>query len=131
MILKTFKNIDEIPPEDLLSIATYDKDKTFDYFGNPFTFDIGIVTDDDRIIGAGIIRVINEFKMIMNPHLPKLTRIKTLKLLIEKAIELKQCSEVLVSLTSPYGEKDLKNYIKLLRSEYGFYEDLGKVLRRD
>jgi len=132
MIVQVYKDFDSVPESDLDQIIIFDKEKIFEYFKDPFTFNIGIVKVMNNVVGAGIIRVVNEFKMTIDNELPKVTKAKILKSLMEQAgLPLKQCREVIVSLSLPKTVKELNNYSEILKSHYGFERDTNIVMRRE
>ena len=131
MDLEIHKNISSISVEELIKIFNLDIDGTFNYFDDPFTFNIGVVKNGDQILGAGIIRVVNELKMILDQDLPRITKAKVLQGLMDEAIKLRQCKELLVTLTFPQDFKKLMKYSNLLKDHYNFYEDNSILMRKE
>ena len=132
MQLKIYDNrTEDIPIGVLNEINKMDIEGISDYFSDPFTFNIGIVYDDinGKVLGAGIIRVINEFKMVIENNIPDIIKSKVLKTFTDKALELKQCNEVLISLTLPDNIEEIEKYKELMKKHFNFYENDGIVLR--
>lgn len=115
---------------DLDEISKFDIENISDYLNDPFTFTNGIVYgSNDNVLGCGVIRVINEFKIVIDSKLPNYIKAKVLKLLLDKALKLKQCNEVIISLTQPENFIELQHYKDLIQKHYNFQEETGIVLR--
>lgn len=124
MKIEFYKNTDLIDPLLLERIQVFDDEKIIDFFKDPFTFNIGIVTDNDKVLGTGVVRVINEVKMVLNPKLSNFKKASIIKTLLNSAMVRTQCSEIIVEIS-----KGGDHYIDLLVKHYDFYETYGKVLR--
>ena len=119
-----------VPKEDIKEIMRFDKEGITEFISDPFTFDVGIVKNESgKVIGVGITRVINEFKMALDDELPALQKANTLKLLMGNAIELAVCNEVLITLTLPEKLRELERYKRIMEKHFGFYKDNGIVMR--
>ena len=116
-----------VPPKISEKIRKFDKEYISDYFYDPFTFDIGILSDSNsegKILGAGIIRVVNEFKMILNPELSDFKKARIIDILMKIAKEKAQCNEIIIEIT-----QGGKHYINLLTNHFDFQKTYGEVLR--
>src|SRR6185503_2979987 len=133
MILRLYSNIQSIPKEILDEINLFDIEKISDYFADPFTFNIGIVFNDsgDNILGAGINRLINEFKLVLNPESTNHIKAKVLNTLMNKAISMMQCNELSVSLTLPSNFIESEHYKDILIKHFDFDEDDNITLRKE
>lgn len=110
MQLKIFK---ELPDNIASRIREFDVEGLLDFCYDPFTFSIGVVFHEDgSILGVGMIRVVNEFKMIINDKLQDYTKAKMIKMLLEEAKNLSQCNEIIVEITKggPHYEAILENH---------------------
>lgn len=115
----------EFPPQEQINeIKKYDKENISDFFSDPFTFNIGIATNGNEVLGAGVIRVINEFKIIINPTLSDFRKAKVINTLIKEAFKNAQCNEIIVDITQG-GD----HYINILNKHFGFQKAYGEVLR--
>lgn len=125
MNIKVYKSWKEIPEETVKEIYQFDKEKIGGYFFDPFTFHIGVVfANDGRVIGAGVVRVVNEFKIIMNPEFKNITKAKSISKLFDAALSNMQCNEAVVEITQ--GEE---HYEELLIKHFKFFHTYGNVLR--
>jgi len=104
---------DRVNPKDLTQIHQFDDEGITYYLNDPFTFNKALVIEDNTIIGAGCVRVLNEFKMILNPDLSDYKKAKVLKLLMDEAIKKAQCSEILINVT-----KDIPRFSQRLITHY-------------
>ena len=124
MLIELYTNSNAISKESINEIRSFDSENISDFICDPFTFICATVHSGDSIVGAGIIRVINEFKMTLNPKLSSFMKAKVLKVLIDEGIKRKQCNEIVVSIT-----KGGNHYKDILYKHYGFEEDLGSLMR--
>lgn len=126
MILDIHASIKTIKEEDLEQLRLIDNEKLVEFFNDPFTFNIGIVYEHGKILGFGLIRVVNEFKMSLDPNISEFSKAKTIKKLLDSACELSQCNEIIVEIT-----KGGMHYIDSLVKHYNFYETKSTVLRME
>jgi hypothetical protein len=125
MRIEFYTNTNLIDPLLLDELKVFDSEGILKFFNDPFTFNIGITFDNNnKIIGAGIIRVVNEFKMFIDPELSNIKKAAIIKILLDNAENLKQCNETIVEIS-----KGGDHYIDLLVKHYDFYETSGQVLR--
>ena len=92
---------------------------------DPFTYKSGIVEDKNKVIAVGILRLINEWKLIVNPKSSNYQIAKAIKLLTEQA--LKESSTEIHAIIDKGGEK----YIELLKRHFNFREPEGSFLRME
>lgn len=124
MTLNIYTTIDQISTEDLRDIINFDYDAVSNFINDPFTFNIGIVKYNGKVVGFGIIRVVNEFKLALDPKISNITKARAIKRLLNSAIELAQCNEIIASITNG-GE----HYVNLLEKHFRFYRDSGVLTR--
>lgn len=111
--------------KDLGKIRHYDIENITDFVYDPFTFNTGIlIGDNSEVIGMGIIRVINEIKLVLDPGLSNFQKSLAIKKLMNAGVPLCQCNEVIAYITS--GGKKYEN---LLKMHYNFSHEPGTLLR--
>jgi hypothetical protein len=114
-----------VPLDFVQKIAEFDDEGFSYYLRDPFTFNSAILFGSDgKILGAGVIRVVNEFKMSLDPNLSNLQKAKALKILMKLALEHAQCNEILGVIT-----KGGLSYTKILKDHYGFEFQPGILLK--
>jgi len=109
-------------------IASFDRENILPYTKDPFTLINGIVEDKDGIIALGICRIVNEFKVIINPNRKRMHIALAIKHLVEEAVskcKAKGSNELFVIVTQG-GIK----YEKLLCKHFNFECIEGTTLRR-
>ena len=126
MNIQIYDNFEQISDKTVDEIRKFDTEKISDYFYDPFTFVSGIVSNDDRVLAAAVIRVINEFKVVLRPDTHNYIKAKILRDLIKYGVDHMQCNEIIISITQG-GE----HYQKILEKHFGFYKDNGIVLRKE
>lgn len=115
----------KIPDHLVQLIKNIDEDGIAAYLNDPYTFTTGIVrSDEGEIIAAGLIRVVNELKVILKPELSNINKAMALKLLLMEAKARLQCNEA-VALITQGGT----HYTNILKTHFHFYEDPGIFLR--
>lgn len=120
MILQklTYKEIDNNLLEKIISI---DNENISSYLRDPFTQVNGVVSNDDgEIIAVGLIRIVNEWKVIINKDISKFEVAKAIRELGKQAMIIgnqKGSNEVYAIITQ--GED---NYKELLKKHFGFKE---------
>lgn len=118
------KRITEI---DKNKIAVFDSEGTVEYLGDKFTFISGVVRNETDIVVLGIGRVVNEFKIVINPKYSNLQVAKAIKTLFNEAINWAKCSgsnETIVIITKG-GDK----YQEFLSKHFGFEKIDGTPMR--
>lgn len=116
-----------VPPKITENIRKFDREYISEYFYDPFTFDVGILSDSNssgKILGAGVVRVVNEFKIVLNPELSDFKKARIIEILMKTAKEKAQCNEIIVEITQGGG-----HYINLLINHFDFQPTYGEVLR--
>lgn len=112
----------------LNAIKKIDKEGVSSYLNDPYTFTTGIVystiNDKDEIVAAGIIRVVNELKVILKPELSDILKAKALKLLLDTSTSMMQCNEAVAIITQG-GD----HYVNILKDHFNFFEEPGTFLR--
>lgn len=126
MLIKVYSDSKEIDKKYLDQLILIDEERVLEFINDPFTFNVGIVLDDEKekVLGFGLIRVVNEVKMILNPELSNTIKARVLKYLLDEAKHISQCNEVLAEIT-----RGGDHYIDSLVKHFNFYETSGKVLR--
>lgn len=127
MKLEIYKDPNLINEKTLNQIKDLDDEGIANFIFDPFTFNAGIVKDEENVIGFGLVRVISEFKMVINSDLNKITKAKIIKFLMREALELKKTNEVIVSITKPFD--GIEHYASILQKHYDFREDPNLLLR--
>ena len=115
---------DKISSELVDEIRKFDEEGISNYLNDPFTFTTGIVTSGDKIIAAGIIRVINELKVVIRPEISNIHKVKVLKLLLRESNKRIQCNEAIALITDGGY-----HYVNVLKNHFGFREESGVMLR--
>lgn len=125
MTIKTFDNINKVSL-DLLKkeIEVFDEERVSDYINDPFTFTVGIVASSGRVAAVGIIRVVNELKVVIRPEISNIHKAAALRLLLNESKSKMQCNEAIALITNG-GD----HYVNILKDHYGFREDPGIFLR--
>ena len=121
MNLAVYIKGDSLPLGILEQIKQFQTEDISEYFSDPYTFDIGIITDEEnKVLGVGIIRVVDELKMSLNNELSNIEKAIALKALLNEAIARRHCGEILVMITQG-GE----HYVNLLQRHFDFQEIKG------
>ena len=104
---------------EIIKISKFDEEGLFQFFNDPYTFDSGIVFDDsgDKILGAGIVRVLEEVRTTIDPKLDDFQKAKIVKILVETAIKRRKTPEMLAFIS-----KGGYSYRELLHKHFGFNE---------
>jgi len=111
--------------EDIKEIEKFDKEHIHPYIFDPFTFNTGILlADNSQVVGFGIIRVVNEIKLVLNPNLSNFNKARAIKLLLDNGIPLCQCNEIIAYITQGGN-----HYEGLLKKHYNFEYEPGTLLR--
>ncbi|MEX0596830.1 MAG: hypothetical protein WD512_10040 [Candidatus Paceibacterota bacterium] len=116
-----------ITEEDKNKISVFDTDGVLDYTEDKFTLIQGIVKQEDEVIALGIGRIVNEFKISINPKFSNFQVAKAIKTLFEEAMDWAKkfgSNEILVIIT-----KGGENYENLLIKHFGFEKVSGTPLR--
>lgn len=115
----------KVPNHLVQLVKNIDIDGIAAYINDPYTFTTGIVRDNEgEIIATGLIRVVNELKVILKPELSNINKAMALKLLLIEAKKRLQCNEA-VALITQGGT----HYTNILKTHFNFYEDPGIFLR--
>lgn len=115
-----------IPPKVVEEVKKFDMDGCVSsYLNDPFTFTTGLAISGGKIIAVGVVRVINEIKIVIDPSIHDLTKARALKLLLDEAPLKTQCNEVVAVITQGGN-----HYVNILKNHYEFKEDYGVFLRR-
>lgn len=122
MIFDIHSSIKSISNKDLERLKLIDEEGLETWLSDPFTFNICICYEGNQILGFGLIRVVNEFRMCLNRDYSNFKKAKIIKGLLCRAIELGQCNEIIVEIS-----KGGPHYIQSLVNR-GFKE-LDPVLR--
>jgi len=108
-------------------IESFDSENILPYAHDPFTLICGIVEDDEDFVALGVCKVVNEFKVIINPKVSKGKIAIAIDTLIKQAI--KKCkaegaNEILAIITQ--GGESYENF---LSKRYNFEKVNGTPLR--
>lgn len=117
---------DNISQELINEVRKFDVEGISDYLNDSFTFTTGIVTSRGRMVAIGIIRVVNELKVIVRPEISNIHKAAALRLLLNESKSKMQCNEAFALITNG-GD----HYINILKNHYRFREDYGVFLRLD
>lgn len=99
MIFDIHSSIKSISSKDLIKLKEIDEEGLNTWIEDPFTFNICICWEKDKILGFGLIRIVNEFRMCLNEDSSNYKKAKVIKELMGCAIELSQCNEILVEIS--------------------------------
>lgn len=124
MTLDLYTAANQIPIKDFQQLIVIDNDCISTFINDPFTFVIGVMKSDSRVLGFGLIRVVNEFKMALDSGLTNTMKARTIHGLLSSAIKLSQCNEMIASIT-----KGGDHYIQLLEKHFRFSVDPGVLMR--
>src|SRR5437660_11634222 len=128
MNIQIYPNINLINKEYLNDIEKFDDEGIISFFADPFTFNIGIaINNEGKVIGTGLIRVIDEFRMALDDNLSNMTKARIIRLLMKEALIKRSCNEAIVCISKP--ENNIESYSELLKKHFNFYEDNNKFLR--
>ena len=122
MIVKIHDN--NIPIELIEEIKKFDGEGIHTYLNDPFTFATGIVHSNDKIVAAGILRVVNELKIIIKPEISNVHKAMAITLLLKEVNKNMQCNEAIALITDG-GDY----YINILKDRFKFREESGVMLR--
>lgn len=120
MYLKKFvprAAIDVLTDKIINEIQLFDTENIIPYCSDPFTELNGIVFDEEDVVAVGVNKIVNEFKVIVNPAIGRFRISQAIKALIIQAIEdmkEKGSNEILAVVTQggmPY-EKFLERHFK-------------------
>lgn len=125
MILNIYTKIDQISPKELREMKEFDEENLSIYLNDPFTFHVGVIRNEGKVIAFGLIRVVTEFKMAINPELSNFKKAGIIKKLLDNAIELSPTNEIFASITKGSG-----HYINILSKHFHFDTDPGIPVRR-
>ena len=93
--------LQDIEKSDIIKISEFDNEQIYQFTNDPFTFNSKIVLNDkDEILAAGFIRVVNEFKVTVNPNISNFMKAKVIDELIKYGLSNSQCNEIIVELTN-------------------------------
>ncbi len=117
----------KITEADRNKIAVFDSEGIAEYLDDKFTFISGVVRNETDIIVLGVGRVVNEFKIVVNPKYSKFQIAKAISTLFREANHWAKhggSNETIVIIT-----KGNKPYIKLLNRHFGFEEIDGTPMK--
>lgn len=108
-------------------IEAYDEEKTLLYAKDPFVIVNGLVEDEDNVVALGICKLVNEFKLIVNPQASQIKKAAAIQKLIVEATKAcrREGSNEVVSVITQGGKK----YVNFLNKRYGFEELPGIPMR--
>lgn len=124
MTIDLYTEASQIPVKDFQQLVILDNDSICTFIGDPYTFTIGVLKNNKRVVGFGLIRVVNEFKMALDLDLTNFQKAQAINGLLKVAIKLSQCNEIIASIT-----KGGDHYIKLLENHFKFSIDNGVLMR--
>ena len=117
--------LQDIEKSDIIKISEFDTEQIYQFTNDPFTFNSKIVLNDkDEILAAGFIRVVNEFKVTVNPKISNFMKAKVIDELIKYGISNSQCNEIIVELTNGGN-----HYANILEKHFKFQYGNGILMR--
>ena len=118
------RSIDNNNKSLLDNLKSSDSEGILDYVDDPFTFIIIAVFDeDDTIIGVGLQRVIEEYKIVMNNSVSNYKKMQAIDGLFGAVRSCIKSNEAIVLLT-----KDQERFKAILKKHYEFEEREGTFL---
>jgi hypothetical protein len=118
---------EELSNEDLSQLEEIDIEGLMSYLNDPFTFTIALVYDEkDKIIAAGMSRVIEEYKLITNPLASSRVKSIAIRDLMTISTGLAKCNEIIVFVTR--GEEHYENFLK---KHFNFRKRDGVAMMRE
>lgn len=116
---------ESLPVDYIKQVEEFQSELIADFFHDPYTFSIGfVINEEGKVQGVGLIRVINEFKMQLNPELSNLTKVRVIKDLLNEAISRRHCGEILAMITQGGA-----SYVGLLEKHFNFHRIDGTPLK--
>ena len=106
----------------------FDSERLLPYLDDPFTTLAGII-EDDRPIAVGIVRLVNEFKIIVNPDISAFKKAKAINALMRAAIynTSQHGANEIYALITQGGE----HYQELLSKHFEFYTPAGTLMKKE
>lgn len=113
--------------QDLLNqVAEFDKEGLLPWVNDPFTFEKIAVFEDGKVIGLGLLRVVEEYKVIIDPSISNLKKAKVIKELMAESNHRSRCNEVIVFITNGGS-----HYAEMLKKHFGFENRDGITLVKE
>lgn len=106
------------------SIREFDSEGLLDYINDPFTFEIGVVYEDEKPIAFAILKVIEEYKIAIAENLHPRQKAVIIKEFMSEASIRRKSNEVVVFLT-----KGGEPYEQFLKRHFGFQSPDGIPLK--
>jgi hypothetical protein len=117
----------EVTPYLLHQIEKIDKEGLASYLQDPFTFVIVVLLNDDyKLLGVAFSRVVEEYKIILDPELSNREKALAIKEWMSVARDLTRCNEVVVFVTQ--GGEHYENFLK---KHFNFKKREGTPLMLD
>lgn len=112
----------DVTEKDVLELALLNTAIDIPSPTHPLTLIHGIVEHDNRILGAGFIKIIAEATIIINPAIPKRDKILVLRELYQEALRRLEGTGIdkVIALT------DDELYAKALENKFYFEPEKGK-----
>lgn len=118
----------EVTEKDFKALLPFDDEGIALYLNDPFTQISGIIREDnDEVVAVGILRMINEWKLIVNPLASHFEVSKAIKELSKQGMTycLAHGSNEIYARITKGGD----HYTKLLKKHFGFKEANGILLK--
>lgn len=123
------KETDRILNEKKESISSVDIGNVLQYTNDPFTVKSFLVEDDKGFVTLGIIRIVNDFKVIFNPRSSKMKIAIALdKMFKEGLLYCKEKGSNEIYTTISHGGEKQELFVKYLIRHYGFERLSGTSL---
>lgn len=120
-------SIDESNIDLIEDIRKFDAEDISSYTKDPFTFEkVAVLDDNGKPIALGILRVVEEYKIILDPKLSNRQKTIIIRELMTESRYRNRCNEVIVFITQ--GGEHYKNFLK---KHFGFRERDGIALMKE
>lgn len=119
--------VDESNPlreEVIEEIRKFDTEGLLDYINDPFTFEVGVVYEDDKPIAFAILKVIEEYKIAIDERLSARHKAVIIRDFMSEASIRRRSNEVVVFLT-----KGGEPYEQFLKRHFNFHKPEGIPLK--
>jgi hypothetical protein len=118
--------IDEHNISLLNQVVEFDEEGLLSWVGDTFTMERVAVLEDGRVLALGLLRVIEEYKIILDPKLKNTKKAAIIKELMEESTVRSRCNETIVFIT-----RGGDHYVRLLKKHFGFTDREGIALVKE
>ena len=110
-------------------IKSFNHNGVLSYASDPFTAINYLIEDEDGPIALGVVRIVNEFKMLIDESRPRNLRSEAIKHLIYQATEF--CREHASNESYIVVTGDSKSFENFLTKRFGFQKVEGSLLLKE